>query len=112
MRRMVPLIAGVALAGMLAAPRASLGWTSVGLGIGYAGPYAYPWLYAPSYPMPAYYPPPGYYPPAYYPPPPYYPPAYYGPGVFWPGYGPDIAVRWNRYFAPPPPRIQGYTLPR
>ena len=105
MRKMVLLIAGVALAGVLAAPRVSLGWTSVGLGIGYAGPYAYPWPYAPPYPVPVYYPLP-------YVPPVYYPPAYYGPGVFWPGYGPEIAVRWNRYFTPPPPRIQGYTLPR
>src|SRR5262245_9463889 len=84
MRTMVLLIAGVVLAGMLSTPRASLGWTSAGLGIGYAGPYAYPWPYAPSYPAPAYYPPPpyyppAYYPPAYYPPPPYYPPPYYGP---------------------------------
>ena len=58
MRKMVLLIAGVALAAMLAAPATSLGWTSVGLGIGYAGPYAYPvYPYPPAvYPVPVYVP--------------------------------------------------------
>jgi len=99
MRRLALLIAGIALAGVLAAPASSQAWVSAGLGIGYAGPYPYP------YPYP--------YPPPYYPPP-YYPPAYYYPPPFayWPSYGPEIAVRWNRYFDPRYPRIQGFTLPR
>jgi hypothetical protein len=98
MRRLALLIAGLALAGVLATPASSHAWVSVGLGIGYAGPYVYP------YPYP--------YPPAYYPPAAFYPPAYYYPPVFWPSYGPDIAVRWNRYFDPRYPQIRGYTLPR
>jgi hypothetical protein len=107
MRKLALLIAGMALAGMLAVPAAAHAWTSVGMGIGYGGPYAYPYAYP--YAPPGYYPPPAYYPPpVYYPPPYYYPP----PAAYWPGYGPEIAVRWNRYFDPRYPRIQGYTLPR
>jgi hypothetical protein len=107
-RKLALLIAGVVLAGILAVPGASLAWVSVGLGIGYAGPYGPPC--PPAYVLPGYYPPPAYYPPvAYYPPPAYY---YYPPPVYWPGYGPEIAVRWNRYFDPRYPRIQGFTLPR
>jgi hypothetical protein len=103
-RKLALLIAVVALAGILAVPRSSRAWVSVGLGIGYAGPYAYPYPYPYA---------PGYYPPVYYPPVSYYPPVYYyPPPVYWPGYGPEIAVRWNRYFDPRYPRIQGYTLPR
>ena len=89
MRKLALLIVGMALAGMLAVPGSAHAWTSVGLGIGYGGPYAYPYAYP-------------YAPPAYYPP----------PACYWPGYGPEIAVRWNRYFDPRYPRIQGYTLPR
>lgn len=95
-------IAGLLLAGALVAPRPSAAWVSVGAGIGYAGPY---YAYAYPYPCPPVYAP-------FYPPVAYYPPAYVAPPIFWPGYGPNIAVRWNRYFTPDAPRIQGYTLPR
>lgn len=114
MRKLIVLIAGLALVGALVTPAAANSWIGGGLGIGYAGPgYRYP-AYAPPvfYPGPGYYPP-AYYPPAYYPPA-YYPPAYYypPPGAYWPDYGPDVAVRWNRYFTPDHPEIRGYTLPR
>src|SRR5262249_58304846 len=99
--RKLVLIAVLAVAVVLSVPRPSGAWTSAELGTVYAGPYAYPYGYAPGgfpyYPAPAYYPPP-YYPPLYYPP-------VYPPGVFWPGYGPDVPVRGNRYFTPPPPQI-------
>jgi hypothetical protein len=104
MRKVLLLIAGLVVAGAMLVPRPADAWVSVGLGIGYAGPYPYPYgAYVPPvyYPVPAYYPPPGYYPPVYYP-----------PAVYWPGYGPEIAVRWNRYFDPRYPQIRGYTLPR
>ena len=107
MRKLILLTAALVVAGILAAPRPSGAWVSAGLGIGYAGPYPYPYPYA--YPMVPYVAP-GYYPPpAYYPPPDYYPPE-----ASWPSYGPDVAVRWNSYFAPKDyqPQIRGYTLPR
>jgi hypothetical protein len=101
MRKLLLLIAGLAGAAALVMPRSSEAWVRAGLGIGYAGPYPYPpGLYAPYYP---YYPPPIIYPPVYYPPSPVY---------YWGSYDPNVAVRWNRYFDPPPPIIRGYTLPR
>lgn len=102
MRTRFLLILGLALAGTLGAPRPSGAWVNGGLGIGYGGGYPCPpGVYAPFYPSPVFYPPPV-----------FFPAACCGPGVFWPGYGPDVAVRWNRYFDPRAPRIQGYTLPR
>jgi len=108
MRKLILLLAALTLAGVLAIPRASEAWVSVGLGVGYAGPYPY---YPYAYPVVPYAP------PIYYPPSAYYaPPYYYPPGAYWPSYGPDVAVRWNRYFDPRDPRyqpeIRGYTLPR
>lgn len=103
-------IAGLILAGALFAAGPSLAWVSVGGGIGYAGPYVgYGW----GYPV-ACQPPVAYYPPAFVPPSVAYwpPPVYAAPPVFWPGYDPNVAVRWNRYFTPDGPRVQGYTLPR
>lgn len=103
------LIAGIVLAGSLAGPRWAAAWVSVGGGIAYAGPYG--WAYAvpcpPGAPVP-YVVAPGFYPPAVVP----QPPVYAVPPVFWPSWGPDVAVRWNRYFVPDGPRVRGYTLPR
>jgi len=115
-RLIVRLLPGLLLAAALLAPRASNAWVRGGFGIVYGGPYAFVQPYPPplAYYPPAYYPPP-YYPPAYYAPPvaPYWPgPAYVAPPASWPSYGPDIAVRWNRYFTPDGPPVQGYTLPR
>jgi hypothetical protein len=106
MRKLILLTAALIVAGILAAPRPSGAWVSTGLGIGYAGPYPYPYPYA--------YPAVPYAPPVYYPAPTYYPSYDYAPGAYWPSYGPDIAVRWNSYFAPKDyqPQIRGYTLPR
>lgn len=100
------LIAGLLLASALVAPSTSAAWVNGGLGIVYGGPYAW----GSQCPPPA-----AYLPPAYYPQPPvaYWPPTVYAaPPAYWPSYGPDVAVRWNRYFAPDGPRVQGYTLPR
>ena len=103
--RRLPLIAGLLLTSALSAPRPSNAWVNGGLGIVYGGPYAY------AAPCP---PPVAYWPPVYYAPPAvaYWPPAYAAPPATWPSYGPDVAVRWNRYFTPDGPRVQGYTLPR
>jgi hypothetical protein len=97
------------LAGALVAPRPSSAWVSVGGGIGYAGPYvAYGWGYPGACAPPV----------AYYPPVLGSPPVVYGPPVYavpplpWPGYGPNVAVRWNRYFTPDGPRVHGYTFGR
>lgn len=97
MRKLLLLIAGLVAAGVLVTPRVSEAWVGPGLGFGYAGPYPYlPGVYGP------------YYPPVIYPYP-YFPPS---PVYYWGSYDPDVAVRWNRYFDPPPPIIRGYTLPR
>jgi len=104
MRRSLPS-AVFLLTILVAGARPADAWVNGGLGIVYGGPYAY------AAPCP---PPVAYWPPAYYAPPAvaYWPPAYAAPPASWPSYGPDVAVRWNRYFTPDGPRVQGYTLPR
>jgi hypothetical protein len=117
MRRSLPS-AVFLLTILVAGARPADAWVNGGLGIVYGGPYAYAAPCPPpvAYWPPAYYPPPAvaYWPPAYYPPPAvaYWPPAYTAPPGTWPSYGPDVAVRWKRYFTPDGPRVQGYTLPR
>jgi hypothetical protein len=109
MRRSLPS-AVFLLAILVAGARPANAWVRGGFGIVYGGPYVYG---APCPPPVAYWPPASY-PPVYYPPPSvaYWPPAYAPPPASWPSYGPDVAVRWNRYFTPEAPRVQGYTLPR
>jgi hypothetical protein len=105
MARRSILIAVLLLVGALSAPRPTAAWVNGGLGIVYGGPYPY------AYPCP---PPVACWTPGYYAPPVFggWPLPYAAPAASWPSYGPDVAVRWNRYFAPEGPRVRGYTLPR
>ncbi len=103
------------LAAGLAAPAPARAWVNGGLGIGYRGPVwgapvgfpcapgFVPGGFVPVAPVPVYYAPPVVWAP---------PGVWVPPVVAWPSYGPDIAVRWNRYFTPEHPQIRGYTLPR
>ncbi len=105
--RRLPLIAVLLLAGALVAPPGAAAWVRGGLGIVYGGPYV---AFGAPCPPPVVYAPPVYYPPpvmAYWP-----TPVLVAPPASWPSYGVDVAVRWNRYFTPDGPRVQGYTLPR
>ena len=88
------MLSGLLLVACAASPAAA--WTSGGLGIVYAGPYvaSCPWVGCAPVPVYA------------------QPVAWCPPLVPWPSWGPDVAVRWNRYFAPEEPRVRGYTLPR
>jgi hypothetical protein len=95
MRKLMLILAALALLGSVVGPRPANAWVvGAGLGFGYGGGFPYG-----GFPAPVYFPPP-YAQPVYVPP------------VYWPGYEADIAVRLNRYFDPRDSQIRGYTLPR